>query len=101
MTITYFIIGIVVGIIIGRVMAAKSGGRDGAADAVRARKEEAKAKIMGLFAGGKSEIANDDVQRLLGVSDATVTNYLSELESSGRISQIGTTGHSVRYRRNG
>ena len=101
MTLIYLIIGIAVGIIVGRYWAKRRGGLSAANAEAARRKEEGKAKIMGLFAGGKSEIANDDVQRLLGVSDATATNYLSELESSGLISQIGSTGHSVCYRRNG
>ncbi len=92
------IIGIVVGIGIGRLTARK--GMSAANAEMARRKEEGKRKILELFAGGKSEIANDDVQRLLGVSDATATNYLSELESSGLISQLGTTGHTVTYRKN-
>lgn len=55
---------------------------------------------MELFTG-EEEIANDDVEGLLGVSDATATNYLSELEEEGKIVQIGTVGRPVRYRRNG
>lgn len=61
-------------------------------------KRERKEKIMRMFAG-KTEIRNDDVQTLLGVSDASATNYLSELEQEGKIEQIGTTGRFVSYRR--
>ena len=99
MNIASFIIGIVVGIIIGRSFAKRKGLSE-VNSATRARKEEGKAKIMGMFDGAKSEIANDEVQALLGVSDATATNYLSELESEGKIVQIGDTGHSVTYRKN-
>jgi Fic family protein len=50
---------------------------------------------------GKEEVSNEDVEGFLGVSDATATIYLSELEEEGKIVQIGTVGRPVRYRRNG
>ncbi len=71
-------------------------------------KVEAKNKILKLFSaqggsasGGdnKTEITNDDVQRTLGVSDATATNYLNELEQEGHITQIGKEGRGVKYTR--
>lgn len=97
---TIFVLGLIIGILIGYSLAKRRGGLSAARDAVARRKEEAKGRIMELFAG-KEEIANDDVERLLGVSDATATNYLSELEEEGKIVQIGTVGRPVRYRRNG
>ena len=64
-------------------------------------KAEAKEKILKLF-DNKAEITNDDVQKLLAVSDATVTNYLNELEQEGHITQIGKEGRGVKYtRKNG
>ncbi len=59
-------------------------------------KAEAKDKILKLFSA-KTEITNDDVQKLLGVSDATATNYLDELEQEGIITQIGKEGRGVKY----
>lgn len=61
-------------------------------------KEDAKARIFAL-AGRQVEISNNDVEQLLGVSDATATNYLSELESEGKLIQVGNEGRSVRYRK--
>ncbi|MDP2593174.1 MAG: hypothetical protein Q8P52_00790 [bacterium] len=61
------------------------------------RVEENKEKIMGLFSQ-KSQIANDDVESLLSVSDASATNYLNSLEEEGKIVQIGKTGRAVEYR---
>lgn len=61
-------------------------------------KRQRKEKIMELFAR-RAEIKNDDVQTLLGVSDASATNYLSELEREGKIDQVGTVGRFVSYRR--
>lgn len=66
----------------------------------KAQKEERKERILGLFQG-KTSITNDDVQSLLGVSDATATNYLTELEKEGKILQKGTTGRGVEYGING
>lgn len=57
-----------------------------------------KDKVLALFMHG-SDITNDDVQKALGVSDATATRYLDELEKSGEIVQVGSTGAGVSYRR--
>jgi len=43
------------------------------------------------------KIRNNDIEELLGVSDATATRYLQELENEGKIKQVGTTGKSVYY----
>jgi len=63
------------------------------------KKEEAKARVLAMFQDGR-EVVNNDVERELGVSDATATVYLSELEASGDIVQIGKEGRSVVYRIN-
>ena len=60
------------------------------------KKEESKKKIMELLER-KSKIVNDDVQGLLGVSDATATRYLDELEKQGKVKQVGETGGFVYY----
>lgn len=61
-------------------------------------KAERKDRIMQIFVN-RQETRNDEVQKLLGVSDATATNYLEELEREGKITQIGKIGHSVSYRK--
>ena len=43
------------------------------------------------------KITNDEVEKLLHVSDATATRYLSALEKEGRIRQVGKTGKAVSY----
>ena len=53
------------------------------------------------FVATKQRVANQDIERLLGVSDATATRYLEELEKSGYIRQVGTTGQSVYYQKTG
>jgi len=60
-------------------------------------KEEGKQKILKLFRE-KEEIRNDDVEKMLGVSDATATNYLEELEVEDKIYQVGRRGKYVVYR---
>ena len=45
----------------------------------------------------KGKITNDEVERLLRVSDATATRYLDILEKEGRLRQEGKTGKHVVY----
>lgn len=68
----------------------------------RRREEGAKAanknKIIGLLAT-RERITNSDVREALGVSDATVTRYLDELEKEGAVRQVGDAGKYVYYER--
>ncbi len=59
-------------------------------------REVNKQKILNLLEE-KIKIANDDIQKLLSVSDATATRYLDELEKDGQIKQVGQVGHYVYY----
>ncbi len=43
------------------------------------------------------DINNNDVQKLLNVSDATATRYLEILEKEGLIRQVGRSGPDVYY----
>lgn len=47
----------------------------------------------------KGKITNDEVEKLLRVSDATAARYLSALEKEGKIQQVGKTGKGVEYRK--
>jgi len=60
------------------------------------KKEEAKSKLLASITS-RGRIANNDVQLLLNVSDATATNYLEELEKEGKIKQHGKIGRGVFY----
>ena len=51
---------------------------------------------MNLFAK-QTTITNNEVEKLLHVSDATATRYLSTLEKEGKIKQSGKTGKGVSY----
>jgi len=64
--------------------------------AIQNRKQKKLEKIMTLFAS-RTSITNDEVEKLLHVSDATATRYLSALEKQGKIKQVGKTGAGVRY----
>ncbi|XKT74373.1 MAG: FaeA/PapI family transcriptional regulator [Patescibacteria group bacterium UBA2163] len=59
-------------------------------------KEEGKDRII-TYLRKHHEIRNNDVEELLGVSDATATRYLEELEIEDRITQVGTSGRNVYY----
>ena len=53
-------------------------------------------KIMAKL-GEKGKIANDEVEKLLHVSDSTATRYLKALEKENKIKQAGRTGKAVFY----
>ena len=83
------IAGIALGMYLGK--------RNGGLISVQSRKKsENKKKILESLKE-KGRVVNNDVEKLLGVSDATATRYLDELEKEGKVRQIGTTGHAVYY----
>ncbi len=45
----------------------------------------------------KGKITNDEVEKLLHISDATATRYLQALEKENKIKQTGVTGKAVFY----
>ena len=59
-------------------------------------KKENRNKILAYLIP-RSKITNSEIEKLLQVSDATVTRYLDELEKEGRIRQIGRAGRSTHY----
>ncbi len=63
---------------------------------IQSRKQKKLEKIMALFTK-QTSITNDQVEKLLHVSDATATRYLSHLEKERKIAQSGKTGHAVSY----
>ena len=93
------IIMVLIGVGFGYWIGRKKVGGFGTVNEEREKKKaEALAKVRELFQR-QAEATNDDVQKLLGVSDATATNYLSELEGESFIVQIGREGRFVKYRR--
>jgi Fic family protein len=124
-TIITFVIGIIIGFAIARITSKKpqasAGQATGIGKSMQAQisaKEERKEQIItylkdnkeatnndiaplrseyGATEGKKNTIANNEVEKLLGVSDASATRYLDELEKQGKVEQIGKTGKHVKY----
>ena len=69
-----------------------------AREMIQFRKRKKLEKIMSLFLK-QASITNDEVEKLLHVSDATATRYLEQLEKEGKIKQSGRTGTGVSYSR--
>lgn len=67
-----------------------------ALDSLQIRKRQKLDRIMKVLQT-KPSITNDQVEKLLHVSDATATRYLSILEKEGKIKQVGKTGQAVVY----
>ncbi|MBI4253252.1 DUF977 family protein [Candidatus Uhrbacteria bacterium] len=60
-------------------------------------KQSRKDKILEILRE-RNSLTNDDIEKVLGVSDASATNYLQELEREGKIEQVGERGRFVSYR---
>jgi len=95
MNYTILIIVGIVGIVIGSVFGMRK--NKGLIFGQVKKKQENKVKIL-EFLRSNEKIRNNDVEKLLGVSDTTATRYLNELEKEQKIKQIGTVGHAVYYR---
>jgi hypothetical protein len=61
------------------------------------KKKNNKKLILGHLVE-KKRITNNEVEDILGLSDASATIYLDELEKSGDIEQVGDTGRGVWYK---
>jgi len=61
-----------------------------AVDAIQGRTRKRLDKILAEF-DKKKTLTNDDVEKLLHVSDATATRYLYELVKEGKIKRTGKT----------
>lgn len=59
-------------------------------------KEKNKKKILQELQN-KQKITNNDIEKMLNISDATATRYLDDLEKQGKIKQVGKTGKHVYY----
>ena len=93
----YILLGVVIGIFLGSlIFRVRYSGQDKANRARRLRIEAAKSKIVQHLKENKT-IVNDEVQEILGISDATATRYLQELLEEGKIKRIGEEGRGVHY----
>lgn len=66
------------------------------ANVLTKKKEENLEKLLKHFEK-HSKATNDDVEKLLGVSDSTAYRYLEELEAGRKIRQVGKVGAGVYY----
>ena len=60
------------------------------------KKQENKKKILEFLKSNK-KIANNDVEKLCNVSNATAERYLNQLEKGGKLTQHGKIGTDVFY----
>lgn len=97
----YFIFGVIVGGLVMWFLAKPSAFKKEPLVERQAReKEENKQKIVEFFNEAPNKrVANNDIETLLDVSDATATRYLEELEKEGSVRQVGKTGKYVYYER--
>jgi predicted HTH transcriptional regulator len=94
MNYTTIIIIAIVGIIIGYLLVRRR--KESLIFGQAKRKQKNKQKILEYFQTN-DKVTNNDIEKLLSVSDATATRYLNELEKEQKIRQIGTTGKYVYY----
>lgn len=85
---TKLILGIAIGALIVWVIVRAKAGKIVNPQQIEERQKNLE-KVLAL-ARARGQIANDDVQNELKVSDATATRYLEELERQGQLVQIGT-----------
>jgi predicted HTH transcriptional regulator len=93
------IIGIA-GVVIGRYLGVCRVRRSkvGLIEQQAEEKGDNKEKVLEYF-NTHQRATNDEIERLLGVSDATIVRYMDELEKEGRIRQVGDTGSGVYYKK--
>lgn len=103
---TNFILGLIIGAVVGYLIGKQSGKgsvndtAEGDAGGDRTRNlDENLSKLEKHITGMEGEIRNDDVEKLLGVSDATAERYLQEMENRGLLTQIGKEGRFVYYKK--
>jgi len=99
-TIVYIAIGIIVGGIAGYFIGKRKKGESFVNDAELIKSENITKLKEYLNSQTDSEINNEDVRKLLDVSDTTACRYLDDLEKEGLIKQVGTDGPKVYYKKN-
>lgn len=97
------IVGLVVGYMIGRSVS-KSSSRDESVFKESRDKDPNRFSIrkenldkLRAFAKENKTFTNQDVEKLIGISDPTATRYCDVLEKEGLITQDGVSGPYVKY----
>ena len=65
---------------------------------INERKKKKLERIL-ILLEKQGKITNNDVEKLLHVSDATATRYLDELERQNKTTQVGKTGKYTYYQK--
>ena len=103
-----FIYGLLTGIVVSiiscvmwfKVIKKPGGTSEATKRDIMAEAKEKHAEMMAKvedYIKDKTEITNDEIQNFLGVSDASAERYLQELESQGKLKQVGKTGIKTYY----
>ena len=87
-----FVLGLLIGYLIGHYA-----DRDNHTSISQGQRRSERIALLKEHIMGKREITNEDVERLLGVSDATAERYLQELEVQGLLEQVNKSGPYVKY----
>lgn len=94
MTYLLLILAVLLGIALGMFLAHRR--KSGLISEQGERKVKNKELIL-KYIQANGKIKNNDVERLVAVSNATAERYLNELEKEGHITQHGSIGKSVFY----
>jgi len=97
MTYLVAIIAGIVGFLLGWILASRKS-KGGFISEQNENKERNKKAIFELLETNHP-LTNNDVEAMLGISDATATRYFDELEKEGKVRQVGKTGRGVSYER--
>ena len=99
----YILGGVIVGIIISYFLWQK--GKETAVQDIgtgiitdQMKEKEANLQKIREYITGKDKITNEEIQKLLNISNATTARYFNELEQEGLIKQVGDTGQGVYYK---
>ena len=96
-----YLIILLVGVGVGYFLGRKGGilGKGKNKSLIKQQAEEKKRNkeaIVGILET-QTPLTNNHIEQLLGISDATATRYLEELEQERKIRQVGATGSHVFY----
>lgn len=84
----------VAGIALGMFLARR---RKGSLISEQGERKAKNKELILKYIQANGKIQNNDVEKLVGVSNATAERYLNELEKEGHITQHGSIGKSVFY----
>lgn len=101
MIITWIVGGVVIGLVIGYILWA-SGKKEAAVEVEKDSERDQRLKQLEQKIEAMSNndlLTNNEVEQLLGVSDASAERYLDELEQKGLLEQVGKVGTMVNYKK--